>query len=362
MIKIITRKSIAIFTLLYSFILFSTSAYSASKINVGSYNCPPFVIEHNDKSYTGLSILLWQKIAQELQLEYTISNHELQELLDDVATGNINIGVSCISITPEREEVLDFSHSYYETHLAIAVKRQGYIASLKSLFTNTKLLIVLAFVFVAASIVGGIYYLLEHRLNDKLYSMRSSKAQMIEGFILGLLFITKGPFNYFEFKTLPGRILTVILAIFTTFFIASITAVLASTFTLGLLNSDIKGPNDLANLTVGAKKASTSSEFLVNQSIVHRDYEDIESLLTALDNEDVEAIVADDAVLKYLIKKSKESGQYEDLTVLPYRFEKQNYGLVIENNSPYREQLNRALLKIRQSPEWRQALHEYFAE
>ncbi|PSW20267.1 ABC transporter substrate-binding protein [Photobacterium sanctipauli] len=365
MLSTITRPlQAATLLLLVSIACFPRLSLAASQgsVKVGSYNCPPFVIEHNDNTYTGLSILLWQKIAQELQLEYEISNHGLQDLLNDVANGNLNIGVSCVSITPEREEILDFSHSYYETHLAIAVKRQGYLASLKSLFTNTKLLVVLGFVFLAASIVGGIYYLLEHRLNDKLYSMRSKKAQMVEGFILGLLFITKGPFNYFEFKTLPGRILTVMLAIFTTFFIASITAVLASTFTLGLLNSDIKGPNDLANLSVGAKKASTSSEFLIHHSIVHQSFDDIETLLEALDNEDVEAIVADDAVLKYLIKKSKESGQYEDLTVLPYRFEKQNYGLIIENNSPHREKLNRALLKIRQSPEWKQALHEYFAE
>ncbi|MGF1686751.1 transporter substrate-binding domain-containing protein [Photobacterium japonica] len=340
----------------------SLSAYAQkAPILVGSYNCPPFVIEHEDKTYSGLSIFLWDKIAAELGLEYQITNHELEELLNDVASTTLNIGVSCISITPEREEILDFSHSFYETHLAIAVKQQGHFAAIKNIFTNTKLLLVIGFFFTAAALVGGIYFLLEHRVNDKLYSMSSGKAKLIEGFILGLLFITKGPFNYYEFKTLTGRVLTVMLAVFTTFFIASITAVLASTFTLGLLSSDIKGPNDLASMSVGAKQASTSSLFLTNHSIVHRGYHDTEQLLQALDNGDVEAIVADDAVLKYMIKKAKEKGEFESLSILPYQFEKQNYGLVIENNSPYREQLNRALLKIRQSPEWRQALNEYFA-
>ena len=121
-------------------------------------------------------------------------------------------------------------------------------------------------------------------------------------------------------------------------------------------------PNDLANLKVGAKSQSTASLFLTNHSIVHRDYETIDDLLNALDSGQVDAVVADDAVLKYLIKKAKESGKYEKISVLPYQFEKQNYGLVLENNSPHREQLNRALLKIRKSPEWRQTLNEYFAE
>ncbi|PSU36117.1 transporter substrate-binding domain-containing protein [Photobacterium lutimaris] len=361
-----TIHRILLFTCLYFPYLFAASkvAYASNDdhVKVGSYHCPPFVIESETDVPSGLSIYLWEQIAVELGVKYKISHHELGELLDQVSTKALNIGVSCISITPEREEILDFSHSFYETHLAIAVKQQGYLSSIKNIFTNKKLWFVLSFAFITAGFVGGIYYLLEHRVNDKLYSMRSKKSQLVEGFILGLLFITKGPFNYYEFKTLTGRVLTVLLAIFTTFFIASITAILASTFTLGLLNSDIKGPNDLAKLRVGAKAESTSSLFLTSHSIVHQSFESTNDLLEALNNEQVEAIVADDAVLKYLIKKAKELGNYESLSVLPYQFEKQNYGLVLENNSPHREKLNRALLKIRQSPGWRQTLNKYFAD
>ncbi|MCW8329341.1 transporter substrate-binding domain-containing protein [Photobacterium sp. SDRW27] len=331
-------------------------------IQVGSYHCPPFVIKHDDDTYSGLSILLWERISENLGLQYQITDYSLKDLLEAVANKKLAVGISCISITPERELILDFSHSFYETHLAIAVKKQGHLTTIKNIITNKNLLIVLGIFFAAAATVGGIYYLLEHRVNEKLYSMPSRKAQLIEGFILGLLFITKGPFNYFEFKTLPGRVLTVFLAIFTTIFIASITAILASTFTLGLLSSDIRGPGDLANIPVGAKLASTSSEYLTSQSIVHRTYIDTDQMLAALENNEVDAIVADAAVLKYLLKKSKEKGEYQNLMVLPYQFEKQNYGFVIEDKSEYIEQLNRALLKVRRSPEWRQALHEYFAE
>ncbi|MCG7586986.1 ABC transporter substrate-binding protein [Photobacterium sp. OFAV2-7] len=355
-----------LFILLLPALLLCQSAFAVTTakpiIEVGSYHCPPFVIKHDDGTYSGLSILLWERIAEQLGLQYEIRELGLKELLEAVSTRKINIGISCLSITPERELILDFSHSFYETHLAIAVKKQDYLASVKNIITNKHLLTVLGFVLAAAAVVGAIFYLLEHRVNEKLYSTSSRCAQLIEGFILGLLFITKGPFNYFEFKTLTGRVITVILAIATTLFIASITAVLASTFTLGLLSSDIKGPNDLANIPVGAKEASTSSEFLTNHSIVHRTYTDNSQLLEALEANEVQAIVADDAVLKYLIKKSKEKGEYRDLIVLPYQFEKQNYGFAIEDKSQYAETLNRALLRVRKTPEWRQALHEYFAE
>ncbi|EPA8652205.1 transporter substrate-binding domain-containing protein [Photobacterium damselae] len=355
--RILYLVILAVFVL----IIFPTKTYSQDKLVIATYHCPPFVIHQPDGSYEGLSILLWQRIAETLNLEYQFEQHSLKELLTAVETGKANVGVSCISITPERERVIDFSHSFYETHLAIAVKKQGYWQSIVSIFTNTRLLMVLGFVFACACFVGGIYYLLEHKVNDKLYSMKSTRSQLVEGFILGLLFITKGPFNYYEFKTLTGRVITVLLAVATTLFIASITAVLASTFTLGLINSDIKSPNDLANVSTGAKQDSTSSLFLTNHSIVHTTYPTVEDYLTALDHKEVDAVVGDDAILKYQIKIAKERGQFDSLIVLPYQFEKQNYGFALEENSPYEEEINRALLEFRQSNEWRQALLKYFA-
>lgn len=173
-----------------------------SIVQVGSYHCPPFVIKHEDGTFSGLSILLWEHIAKQLGIQYEIQEYELKTLLDKIADNEVNIGVSCLSITPERELRFDFSHSFYETHLAIAVKQKSYASAAANLLTNKQLLTVLGFIFVAAALVGAIYYLLEHKVNDKLYSMPSRRAKLIEGFILGLLFITKGPFNYFEFKTL----------------------------------------------------------------------------------------------------------------------------------------------------------------
>lgn len=342
-------------------------SYSSSVINVGSYHCPPFVMSlHADGSSkstsTGLSILLWQRIASSLDLQYEMQDYTLKDLLTAVENGNIEVGISCISITPERELLMDFSHSFYETHLAIAVKDKGYLSSFIDLITNTTILLILGLILISAGIIGWVFYLLEHKINDKLYSMPTKAAQLLEAFILGLLFITKGPFNYFEFKTLSGRVLTVFLAITSTLFIASITAILASTFTLGLMNSDIKGPYDLINLNVGAKVSTTSSIYLDNLGIVHLRFDTIDAMLIALNNGTVDAIVDDDAILKYKLKQAKQQGRYQKISVLPYQFEKQNYGLAIKGNSPYTEQLNRALLNVRQSSEWQQALNQYLAD
>lgn len=362
-LKIITSPHLCLFAFLC---LQSSVLVSAQTLHLGSYQCPPFIIEDKNSSdseeannYHGLSLLLWDEISKELSLDYQLSNHELEDLIEQVSQGKLDVGISCISITPEREKIIDFSHSFYETHLAIAVKPIGLGGMAVNIITNKKLWKILGIIALIASIVGAIYYLLEHRINKKLFSMQSKTARGVEGFIMGLLFITKGPFNYYEFKTLTGRVLTVLLAVITTFALASITAILASSLTLGALTSDITGPNDLKGKRVAAKLESTASEYLTNRGIHHSTYKDLDGLLQALDKGKVEAIVADNAVLKYTIGKANLDGQLEGISVLPYQFSKQNYGFILPENSPLMEKLNQALLKVRGSGKWQSALMQY---
>ncbi|OBU30990.1 ABC transporter substrate-binding protein [Photobacterium kishitanii] len=349
-----------VFVIFYSSNIQAEESINNKTLQIGTYSCPPFVMIDESNDYQGLTFLLWNNIATKLNLKYTVQVLPLKDLLAAVASGKLDIGLSCISITPEREEILDFSHSFYETNLAIAIKQKSHWETFINIILNKKLLQILSIISIVAAIVGGIYYILEHRVNRKLYSMKSRSAQLVEGFILGLLFITKGPFNYYEFKTLTGRVITVLLAVFTTLFIASITAVLASSFTLGLIDSDIKSPNDLDNVITGAKQSSTSSEFLTNHSITHKTYPTVAAMLIALDKGEINAVVDDDAILRYQIKMAKSQGDYQQLQVIPYQFEKQNYGIVLGENSPYDEEINRELLQFRKSNQWKKALTEYF--
>ena len=89
--------------------------------------------------------------------------------------------------------------------------------------------------------------------------------------------------------------------------IASITALLASAFTLDQMHSEITGPQDLSKIKVGVIEASTSFEYLQEQGINSRTFSDRQELLTTLDNGQVDAVVGDDVVLKYNITKEYET-------------------------------------------------------
>jgi polar amino acid transport system substrate-binding protein len=124
------------------FFAYPLSAQTAKrKVRVATYNCPPFVINDNDQ-FSGISIYLWDKIAEQLGLDYSIEQYKLKEMLEAVAQGKADVAVSCLSITQEREKIVDLSHSFYETHLAIAVKQHGFLQTLKNFFYNKRLFIV----------------------------------------------------------------------------------------------------------------------------------------------------------------------------------------------------------------------------
>ncbi|WP_028584742.1 transporter substrate-binding domain-containing protein [Desulfogranum mediterraneum] len=327
-------------------------------VRVAARSCPPFVIKQGG-SYGGLSMFLLDHITDQLGLDYSVSEYGLSGMIRAVAEGEADVAVSCLSITKEREKLVDFSHSFYETHLAIAVKQRGLLQTIKGTLYNKKLLVALGIIVGVAILIGGILFLLEHKVNDKLYSMKTKSGKAKEAFLVGLLFATTGPIRYYEFKTLAGRILAGFLAVGSTVLIASITALLASAFTLNQLHSEISGPQDLGAAEVGVLQASTSLAYLQGHGITAHTFKDRKALLQALDEGRVSAIVGDNAVLRYKIRKAQAEGKYALLSVLPFVFEKQNYGFALQDDSPGIEKLNQALLAARDDPGWEREVAKY---
>ena len=330
-------------------------------VRVATTSCPPFVIVDGE-DFRGLSVFLWDEIAKSLRVDYEMQEYSLQEMVDAVATGKADVAVSCLSITREREEIVDFSHSYYETNLAIGTKERGAVTAISGVFLSKEFLVAIGIVLGAAVLIGGIFYSLEHRDNTKLYAMKTRAGKLVEAFIIGLLFVTRGPIRFYEFKTSVARVLAALLAVVSTIMIASITAVLASAFTLDQLRAQVSSPRDLVHVRVGAMAASTGAYFLENKGIPHQVFTERDTLLTALDDGRLDAVVSDEAVLNYTLREGKQRGMYESLVVLPHTFEKQNYGLALKDESPYIEPLNQTLLEVRKSPAWKNEIARYLGQ
>ena len=335
------------------------------KVRVVVASCPPFVISEGGQ-LSGLGIYLWDQVASQIGMEYELVEMPLGEMLgaisEDKAERNANVGISCLSITAEREKIVDFSHSFYETYTGIAVREQGLMDVLGGFFANPAVWRALGIVLAIAAVVGGIFFALEGRINPKVYATTGPVARFFEALVVGVLFVTRGPLKYYDFQTTTARFLSAFLAIGGTFLIAGVTALLASAFTVESLRSQVSGLDDLKKFRVAALEASTSSAFLRTNGIPHQTREDLETMMNDLEQRGLDAIVADEAFLKYAINKGREQGHYQELSVLPYEFDTQNYGFALEHESRLKESVNRALLLVRKSPEWREKLREYIGK
>ena len=340
---------------------------TTEELRVAVAECPPFVIVENGQ-YSGLAIFLWERIGREMGLSWKYTEYPLGSMLEAIGskdqTGQdlADVGISCASVTAEREELIDFSHSFNETYTAIAVRQTTLWSAITEFLTSPRVLHALLIVLGIAILIGGVFFLLEHRTNKKLFSSDTLIGRIIEPIIVGLMFVTSGPIRFYRFKTLTARVLATILTLSSTFLIAAITAVLASSFTLNAMTTEVRTVDDLRNLHVGALVASTSSSFLTGNGIAHQTRPSLDALVNGLDSGALDAIVSDAAFLTYRINRGKQQGKFKSLTVLPYELEAQNYAFILKQDSPLREKINLALLTERVQRDWRDKTKQYFGE
>ena len=335
------------------------------RLTVAVAECPPFVI-FEDGQYSGLAIFLWERVGEQLQLDWDYTEYSLGGLLETISqreeTNLPDVGISCTSVTAGREELIDFSHSYNETYTAIAVRQTTLWSAITGFFASPQVLKAILIVLAFAALIGTVFYFLEGKANKKLFSNHSFLGRLLEPIIIGIMFVTNGPIRYYQFKTLTARTLATVLTLSSTFLIAGVTAMLASSFTLNAMQTEVRTLDDLRSLQVAALSASTSSSILESNGILHQTRPDLDSLVTDLDNGLLDAIVADAAFLKYRINQGKQQGQFKSLTVLPYELEAQNYAFVLVEDSPLREKINRAMLSVRAQRQWREKIAQYLGE
>src|SRR6202161_4422860 len=93
---------------------------------IGTKEAAPLDMKSADDSWSGISIDLWRRIADDLHLHYRFAEEaDVQALIDGVAAGRFDMAVAALTVTAERERVLDFTQAFYVTGLGIAVPVGG---------------------------------------------------------------------------------------------------------------------------------------------------------------------------------------------------------------------------------------------
>ncbi|HEY3179636.1 MAG TPA: transporter substrate-binding domain-containing protein [Casimicrobiaceae bacterium] len=84
----------------------------------------PFVLKDGDK-LTGFSVDLWNEVARRMRVEFAwVDAGSRDKQLEAVQRGDADIAISAIVMTPEREQYVDFSLSYFHSGLQILVRAE----------------------------------------------------------------------------------------------------------------------------------------------------------------------------------------------------------------------------------------------
>jgi polar amino acid transport system substrate-binding protein len=331
-----------------------------AKIVVGTMRVPPFVLRSDDGQWSGLSIDLWKRIADELKVPFAFRefDYDLAGLLDAVEHGRVDAAIAAIPITQEGEARFDFTHPYFAAGLGIAVRGepQGSLAGTMTGLFAYQFVVAVAALFGLLLFVGTLIWLLERRQKSH-FDSRASRG-IADGVWWAAVTMTSTGYGDKVPATLGGRVLAIVWMFASIFLVALFSATLASSFVVGRLKTGISGPDDLARVRVAAVSGSTGEQWLNAQGLNTRTYPFVIQAMKSLQRGDVQALVYEKAILGYMIK---EYG-WNELRALPHTLAVREYAIALPNDSPIKKSINLALLKVVHGPTWKDIIQRYLGE
>lgn len=324
---------------------------------VGIKNTPPFVIEREDGSLTGVSVELWDQVAESLGIEFTYQQMELTELTKALETGDIDLSINPLTVTSSRVKAFNFTQPFYITSLAIAVPTNDVnplIAFALNLFSPDFINAILL-LFLIILIFGFLAWLFERKANPE--EFESGWKGVWSGIWWSAVTMTTVGYGDKSPRSTGGRVVALVWMFTAIVIISGFTGSIASSLTVQQLGSDISGPDDLKGVKVATIKGSTSEEYLNNRGMNSVAFQSTESALEALAAGDADALVYDAPILKYLIHEHDLS---EKIALLPHQFNTQYYSFsVSKKHRNLADQINPVLLNAIEAVEWKGKLNDY---
>jgi ABC-type amino acid transport substrate-binding protein len=326
---------------------------------VGIKTTGPFAYRGIDGRWRGISIDLWRNIAETLELQYTFREVDLAGMLEGLQNKSLDVVVGALTVTQTREQAFDFTHPFHSSGLGIAIVPSGsgdLLSLLGRIFTGSFLKLILALIAILF-FVGAVLWIFERNRNRSQFGGNAAEG-LGAAFWWSAVTMTTVGYGDKSPQSLGGRIVGVLWMFSSILLISVFTAAVASALTVSSLESPVHSPEDLRKVRVGTVPSSTSAEFLKKEGIPFDAYETPEAALRDLAQRDLDAVVYDEPILRYVVQKNR----YKNLRVLYQTFERQDYAFGLQARSSLREPINRVLIERVTSAWWKEILYTYMGQ
>jgi len=316
---------------------------------------PPFATTVNGIP-SGFSLDLMNAISIELDRPIEFQFYEsFSDMLSAVEDGVNDGAVANISITSAREATMDFSQPIFESGIGVLLAKADEGSPIwQALLTSDFLFLVLLALGVLFG-SGMLMWVFERRVQP--YFDRPIRDAMFPSFWWALNVVVNGGFEERMPQSRMGRFFSVILVISSLFVVSIFVATITAATTVAALQHNIDSINDLEGREVATISGSTSADFLNLRDINYIGFHSPPQIFEALDTGQVEAVVFDAPILAYYTTTTTSD---QETQLLSRIYRRENYGIALPPRSPLKEDIDRALLHLRETGVYDQLVQQWF--
>jgi len=309
-----------------------------------------------DDGHTGFSIDLMNAIGSELGQTVSYDRYDsFGGMLGAVLDGSVDAAIANISITAERELVMDFSQPIFDSGLQVMMANTGSAGgSIIAALLTREIAVALGVALTLIFGVGMLMWFFERGRQP--YFDRPARDAAFPAFWWALNLVVNGGFEERVPQSRVGRGFAVLLVIASLFIVSIFVAQITAALTVNAINNSVEDLNDLDGRRVGTVEASTSSAFLDTRGITHLEFDGLAELIAAFEDESIEAVVFDGPILAYYANELSK-GQAR---VLERVYRPENYGIAFPDGSALREDVNQVILRFREDGTFEDLRNKWF--
>jgi ABC-type amino acid transport substrate-binding protein len=320
-------------------------------IRIGVKYSPPFCFEENNK-WTGLSVNLWEHIAQKLNFKCTYTEYAtVNDLIGAIRDKRVDVGIGNVPITSEWEKIADFSHSYFKSSIGAVVRKNStYIDIIKLIhqFFRPNIVGMFCFLFLLVIVIAFVYWHFEKKKGNPFFQAGPLKG-LYNSILWAVLLIFSGQGNPFDMKHRFSQLFLVIFVLFGVTIVSSITALIASNMTLQGISTNLESFDDLKNRNVGVISGENALDLLTTTyHLVPYQIPSLAMVHQKFAENKIDVFIHNREIMQYLITTNYMQG----LELIPMLLSYDEYGFVFSTNSALREPVNLEMLNVLHSKEW----------
>lgn len=344
----------SILALAFGFMLWAPIA-SAQQIKVATVTRAPFSMDV-DGADTGFSVELMNEATSRIGLEVDwLRLDAFGDMLTAVQDGRADAAIANISITSERERVMDFSQPMFDSGIQVLLPPDASTtSSLLSALLTPQIGILLVVSLGLLFGVGMLMWFFERKRQP--YFDRTARDAAFPAFWWALNLVVNGGFEERMPQSRGGRFFAVVLVVCSLFVVSIFVANITAAMTVSAISEKFDGLQDLQNRQVGTIEGSTSQALLNQRAIDHAGFFGAEQMFAAFEAEEITAIVFDGPILAYYATAVNPEGTQ----LMRLVFQPENYGIAFPSGSELREDLDQVLLTMREDGSYAELQQKWF--